>query len=921
MANNKSEAKIKISADINGFKSGMAQANSELKGLRAELRLNETQTQATGKTVETLNKTHEILENQLSVTENKAKLLTEEIERQSAKADVDTAKIQQLKTQLTNVHIEEERLKQKIQACNDEIKEQAAAAKKTESATEKLTDKIDKQQSELDKLKKDYVDTVLQYGETSDEAKALAKQIEKLSRELADSKNEFNDAERSANKFDKSLDDVGDAARDSGGGFTIAKGAIADFVSSAVQWGIGKVGEFIDYLKELPEATREIRQDFATLETSFERQGFTVEQSTETWRDLYAIFGEDDRAVETANHIAKIADNQEELNTWVEITKGVWGSYQDSLPVEGLAEASNETAKTGKVTGVLADALNWGAAEGEKFGLKLKKNIDFTELSSKEIAELTDAEKKEYEAKKKQYEETEEWNKTLSEATAAEDVFNLALSECTSEEERQSLITETLTKLYGDAATEYEKASGAQTDAKEASADNILVQNELADTLEPMTTAWQELKNTMLEGFLPVAEKVSAWGTSAIEWMKEHPVVTKVLVGVLATLAAGLAAVAIAVSVWTVAQWALNAALWASGIPEIILLITLAIAAIVAIAVVIYEYWDNIKQAFINAWESIKSAWNACIAFFKGIWDGIVKGARNCWNAIVNAFKAAKQGVQNAWSSIKQFFANVWNGVKNVYSNVTSWFREKFNSAKQAVQNAWSSVKNFFSNIWNGIKNVFSNIGGWFRNKFNSAKQGVQNAWSSVTGFFTNIKNKIVNAFSNIKEKLCAPFQKARDTIKGIADKIKGFFKGEIKMPKIKKPKFSITPAGWKVGDLLKGVIPKLNITWHAKAMDNPMILDRPTIFGHSGGSLLGGGEAGREMIGGVDTVSRMIQNAVDRSMRSSDIASLARSIEDLANRPIELNINGRQFALATAGDTDSVNGQRSVFRSRGLEL
>ncbi|WP_159458142.1 MULTISPECIES: hypothetical protein [Listeria] len=56
-------------------------------------------------------------------------------------------------------------------------------------------------------------------------------------------------------------------------------------------------------------------------------------------------------------------------------------------------------------------------------------------------------------------------------------------------------------------------------------------------------------------------------------------------------------------------------------------------------------------------------------------------------------------------------------------------------------------------------------------------------------------------------------------------------------------PSFDISPRGWKVGDLLKGEIPTLDIDWHAQGG----IFTQPTIFGASGGRLQGAGEAGTE--------------------------------------------------------------------------
>lgn len=940
----KNEAKIKFTAETGEFNKSIKKANDEMSELRAELKLNETQMKSTGATVETLEKQHSLLESQLKASQSKTEALSQKVQKAAEIFGENSSEVTKLKTQLANAQSAEEKIRQAIANCNKELEDQARAAEEAESATAKLTDKIDRQQTELTKLKKDYVEAVLQYGETSDEASKLAREIDDLSSELKQSKGAFSSATQKADELDKSLDDVGDAAAETEDGFTIAKGAIADLASNAIQAAIGKVKEFINYLMELPEATRELRQDFATLETSFESANLTTEQATGTWKELYKVFGEDDRAVEAANLISKFAKSQEDLNSWVTITKGVWGSYQDSLPVEGLAEAANETIKTGAVTGVLADALNWSSEAATMFAGYMSEDV-----------------------------------------TTAEDAFNVALSECSTEAERQALITETLTALYGDAAKKYDEASGAQTAAKEATADNILVQNQLADTMEPLTTAWQGMKTEILSGIMPAVEKFSEWGVGAIGWMKEHPVVMKTLAAVLGVVAAALGALIIVVTAYTVAQWAMNAAVLANPITWIIVGIVAAIAAVVAIIVLVIEYWDEIVAAvkkacsavvsalqaawswvqsvfsaignwintnviqpvvkfFTGLWTSIKNIWsNICnavqvaIMFIGSIisaaWNIITLPFRfiweNCKNFVISAFNSIKKFISNALSAIGTWFANMWAKIKTIFAPVANWFSQKFNAAKQGVLNAWASVSQWFSNLWSKIKNIFSVVGSWFSQKFNAAKQGVQNAWSSVKGFFSNIWSGIKSAFSAVgswfsntfnkaKEAIVKPIEAAKAKVKSVVDAIKGFFdRLKIKFPNIKLPHFKITGKF----SLDPPSVPKLGIEWYAKAMTSPMILNSPTIFGQANGKLLGGGEAGSEMIGGTNTVMGMIQNAVDKSIRAYDIQALTAAVEDLANRPIVLSVNGRQFALATAGDSDNVSGIRNSLISRGLIL
>ena len=149
----------------------------------------------------------------------------------------------------------------------------------------------------------------------------------------------------------------------------------------------------------LAESTREYRTEQAKLKTAFEDAGHTAEDAKTTYSELNSILGDSGQAVEASNHLAKLCDTQEELSTWTTIATGVYATFGDSLPIEGLTEASNETAKTGALTGALADALNW--------------------------------------------------------AGVSEDEFQSSLDKCNTEQERQALITETLNGLYDDAAEKY----------------------------------------------------------------------------------------------------------------------------------------------------------------------------------------------------------------------------------------------------------------------------------------------------------------------------------------------------------------------------------------------------------------------------------------------------------------------------------
>lgn len=142
-----------------------------------------------------------------------------------------------------------------------------------------------------------------------------------------------------------------------------------------------------------------------------------------------------------------------------------------------------------------------------------------------------------------------------------------------------------------------------------------------------------------------------------------------------------------------------------------------------------------------------------------------------------------------------------------------------FDEIKATAMNVLNAVGDFFKDAWQKITGLFGSIGSWFSDKFNGIKDAASNVWSGITSIFSNA-----------------------------IDFIKGLFNFEFKWPHIPLPHFnisgSINPLDW-----LKDGLPKIGVEWYSKAMNRPIMMTGPTIFGMNGNSLLGGGEAGNEVI------------------------------------------------------------------------
>lgn len=169
-------------------------------------------------------------------------------------------------------------------------------------------------------------------------------------------------AEASSGKLSGAFSKMGSAAVKIGGVAVKAAG-----VAAGAATAVGGA------LVASAENTREYRVEMGKLTTAFKTAGHSGKNAKNTYSELNAVLGDSEQAVEASNHLALLTDNQKELDKWTNICTGVYATFGASLPIEGLTEAANETAKVGQVTGPLADALNWAGISEDKFNEKLAK--------------------------------------------------------------------------------------------------------------------------------------------------------------------------------------------------------------------------------------------------------------------------------------------------------------------------------------------------------------------------------------------------------------------------------------------------------------------------------------------------------------------------------------------------------------------
>lgn len=271
------------------------------------------------------------------------------------------------------------------------------------------------------------------------------------------------------------------------------------------------------------------------------------------------------------------------------------------------------------------------------------------------------------------------------------------------------------------------------------------------------------------------------------------------------------------------------------------------------------EAWDSISGLFTAAWDAIKLVWDAVAPYFQNIWN-IIKSVFAVVEAVLSGdFSGAWDAIKGVWDAVVGYYRQLWEDIKSVFSVVADVLGGFFSDAWDAVSEAWDGVTGYFSEKWESIKKTLSpvaeTIGGFFSDAWKNVK-------STVEGWPDYFREK----WEDIKKK----FSDAIETIKG-------YFKFDWSFPKLKLPHLSVTGKF----SLSPPSVPHFSIQWYRKAMDNAMLLNDATIFGAAGGKLLGGGEAGPEVVSGADTLMKMIRNAVRQPEQSEPITIVVQSVLD----------------------------------------
>lgn len=270
------ETTTKYKVDISELVKGMQTARRQISLANAEFQkqtagLDDWASSADGVSAK-LTQLDKVLGGQKKVLAN----LKEQYELTAEQMGEDSREAVNLKIKIENQEAAIIKTEKQIAQYTDSLADIQAQSGKSESAMDKLSNTIGKQEGKLAELKKAYSNAVLEYGKNSKEAKALADEIDDLSSNIATSKKKMDEASKAADDLDHSLDESADVAKNAGNGFTVMKGAISVLIADGLKALASSVK---DTMKELVEET-----DSAS--SNFQAKTGATNEAMEEYRDI-----------------------------------------------------------------------------------------------------------------------------------------------------------------------------------------------------------------------------------------------------------------------------------------------------------------------------------------------------------------------------------------------------------------------------------------------------------------------------------------------------------------------------------------------------------------------------------------------------------------------------------------------------------
>ena len=404
--------------------------------------------------------------------------------------------------------------------------------------------------------------------------------------------------------------------------------ALGSATKSFVKWGAASAGAVTAAFLAMDSATEEYRIAPGKLNTAYEAAGYSAETAATAYNEFYQILGDTDTATEASQLLSKLVQNERDVTKWTRVAAGVSGTFGDSLPIEGLIEATNETAKVGQVTGVLADALNWVGISEDKMNERLERTSSEAERNQILLETLTDS---------------------YSDAADAFYRNNEQLVQSRKNQAALSAMTAKLGNASAIAKNSLARLFGVQEDGSIRAGSALAWLNDRAESVLAKFQEWSQdgtldaLAQKLDQGLAKAGELAG----NAFQWVLDHgDTIKRWVVG----LGTALALVKVAQFASGVMNAVKTVKLFASTVGAVVAAnpVVLAIAGAIAAISLLVANWDKVKVKAGELWDWLKTT-------FGGIKD-----------SIVGAFNSAKEAVGSFFSWIGDKLSALDDAIESV---------------------------------------------------------------------------------------------------------------------------------------------------------------------------------------------------------------------------------------------------------------
>lgn len=534
------------------------------------------------------------------------------------------------------------------------------------------------QQQRIEKLSQGLSESAKQFGETDSRTLKWKQSVNEATAELNRMKSQLSGLENS-------VDDVGDAMDDAGNS-TSSFGSILG-AGALIEGAKAIVGAFGDII----ESTKEYRKIMASLETSSQAAGYTTEQTTETFRQLYGVLGDDQTAATATANLQAVGLSQEQLTGLTDAAIGAWARYGDSIPIDSLSEAINETIKTGTVTGTFADVLNWAGQSEDAFNAKLAEASNESERANMVLQAMVD------QGLAQAGEAWQQNNQDIVAANEAQADLNESLGELS---KILSPVANFAAQFAADLVGKLVELAGAVSEAVSSGNPLVAVFAGLATGATVLAVALNFSAIVQTLSTALGALKAAVMGVSAA--MAANPI------GLVVSLIAGLVA-AITV-LWTTNEDFRN--------------------AVIEIGKQIGEFVSNLVDTVVKFFtKTIPDAFNAVINFVKTNWQGLllllVNPFAGAFKLLYDNCEGFRNTIDNLVRNIKQAFENMKNAISNTVGNI-----------RDAIVNGIQGAVDF-------ITELPSRAVGWGRDFIQGLVDGIWDMIGSVVDAVSSVANTI----------------------------------------------------------------------------------------------------------------------------------------------------------------------------------